>query len=52
MKPKDLWGEIVIIYPVQALGRSRLILMWPNTTDSAIPVTSEWLRLLVMESSF
>lgn len=24
---------------MKALGRSRLILMWPNTTDGAIPVT-------------
>ena len=33
------YGSLYWIYPVQALGRSRLILMWPNTTEGAIPVT-------------
>ena len=33
------YGSLYWIYPVKALGRSRLILMWPNTTDGAIPVT-------------
>ena len=33
------YGALYWIYPVKALGRSRLILMWPNTTDGAIPVT-------------
>lgn len=33
------YGSLYWIYPVKVLGRSRLILMWPNTTDGAIPVT-------------
>lgn len=31
------YGSLYWIYPVQALGRSRLILMWPNTTEGAHP---------------
>lgn len=32
------YGSLYWIYPVKALGRSRLILMWPNTSEGAIPV--------------
>ena len=32
------YGSLWWIYPVKALGRSRLILMWPNTTKGAIEV--------------
>lgn len=32
------YGGLWWIYPVKALGRSRLILMWPNTTEGTIPV--------------
>lgn len=35
------YGSLYWIYPVKALGRSRLILMWPNTTDGAIPVSGK-----------
>lgn len=33
------YGSSYWIYPVRALGRSRLIVMWPNTEDGVIPVT-------------
>ncbi len=33
------YGSLYWIYPVKALGRSRLILMWPNTSEGAIEVT-------------
>ena len=33
------YGGAYWIYPIRALGRSRLIIMWPNTEDGVLPVT-------------